>query len=323
MGPTIDSSQLTIGVDVGGTKIAAGLVAADGSVLATGTRQSPATQVEAVDAVIIELVTELRGQADGREVAGVGIGAAGFCDAEREHVVYAPNLAWRNEPLASRISQQVGLPVVVENDANAAAWGEFRFGAAHDVSSAVVVTLGTGIGGGIIIDNRLLRGTQGFAGEIGHIEMKPGGRRCGCGLRGCWERYGSGTAIVHEAREIATVAPANAHRLLELAGGDPQSITGPMVTKAALEGDDVALDVMATVGEWIGKGLATLAAVLDPDVFVLAGGVAAAGDIIRDPVVRTFERGLTARSHRRVAQIRMAELGVPAGFIGAADLARI
>ena len=153
------------------------------------------------------------------------------------------NLAWRNEPLAEKITKATGLPTVVENDANAAAWGEFRFGAAKKAKSAIVVTLGTGIGGGIIINDHLVRGFQGFAGEIGHMQMKAGGRRCGCGLRGCWERYGSGTALVHEAREIATVAPASAVRLLEMAGGDPQQITGQMVTAAAKEGDPVTLDV--------------------------------------------------------------------------------
>ena len=122
-------------------------------------------------------------------------------------VIFAPNLAWRDEPLAATVSERTGLPVVVENDANAAAWGEFRFGAARDAHSSLVITVGTGIGGGIVLDDRLVRGSHGFAAEIGHINIKPGGRRCGCGLRGCWERYGSGSALVHEARELATVSP--------------------------------------------------------------------------------------------------------------------
>lgn len=309
----------TIGVDVGGTKVAAGLVDEDGTVIKQVKRATPANEVSATAQVITDIVRELR---EGATVEGIGIGAAGFCDADRSTVVYAPNLAWRNEPLKQKIEDTTGLRVVVENDANAAAWGEFRFGAARDVSSAIVVTLGTGIGGGIIIDNHLVRGFQGFAGEIGHLSVKAGGRRCGCGLRGCWERYGSGTALVHEAREIATVAPATATRLLELAGGEAQKITGPMVTQAAQEGDMVALDVMETVATWVGTGLADLAAILDPEMFVIAGGVAEAGDILLDPMTKTFEKKLTARTYRRISQIKVAQLGVPAGLIGAADLAR-
>lgn len=310
---------LTIGVDVGGTKIAAGLVTEGGEVVRKALRRTPATEVSATEAAIHELVSELR---EGVDVAGVGIGAAGFCDASRSSVVYAPNLAWRNAPLKQRIEELTGLPTVVENDANAAAWGEFRFGAARDVTDAVVVTLGTGIGGGIIINDQLIRGSGGFAGEIGHMQIKAGGRRCGCGLRGCWERYGSGTAVVHEAREIAMVAPVSAARILELAGGNPYEITGEMVTKAAQEGDQTAQDVLDTVAEWIGIGLADLAAILDPQAFVLAGGVSNVGEILRSAVEKSFVKNLTARSYRNVAEIRLAQLGVPAGLIGAADLAR-
>ncbi|MDO5035216.1 MAG: ROK family glucokinase [Actinomycetaceae bacterium] len=311
--------SLTIGVDVGGTKIAAGLVDEEGNVLRTARRETPAHLVDATADAIAGMVTELR---EGEEVSAVGIGAAGFCNAERTSVVYAPNLAWRNEPLAEKIERATGLKTVVENDANAAAWGEFRFGAARDVKNAIVITLGTGIGGGIIVDNHLVRGFQGFAGEVGHMQVKAGGRRCGCGLRGCWERYGSGTALVHEAREIATVSPASAVRLLELACGEPQKITGQMVTQAAQEGDPVALDVIETVATWVGRGLADLTAILDPEMIVLGGGVASAGEILREPVARAFEKNVTARLYRKVADITLAQLGVPAGLIGAADLAR-
>lgn len=311
--------SLTIGVDVGGTKIAAGLVNEEGEVLRTEVIQTPAQEVDATAGAIATLVAKLR---EGEEVSAVGIGAAGFCDAARTSVVYAPNLAWRNEPLASKITEATELPTVVENDANAAAWGEFRFGAARDAKNAIVITLGTGIGGGIIVDDRLMRGYQGFAGEVGHMQVKAGGRRCGCGNRGCWERYGSGTALVHEAREIATVAPASALRLLEMADGNPQQITGQMVTAAAKEGDPVALDVVETIAEWVGRGLADLCAILDPEMIVLAGGVASAGELLRAPVQKSFEKNLTARLYRQPAQITLAELGVPAGLIGAADLAR-
>ena len=316
---------LTIGVDVGGTKIATGLVDADGTILTSLRRPTPAQEVDAVVDVIADAVAELAAGRDARDAGGVeavGIGAAGFVDAARSTVIFAPNLAWRDEPLAATVSERTGLPVVVENDANAAAWGEFRFGAARDAHSSLVITVGTGIGGGIVLDDRLVRGSHGFAAEIGHINIKPGGRRCGCGLRGCWERYGSGSALVHEARELATVSPVQGAKLLKLAGGDPGGITGLHVTQAAREGDNAAIEVFDTVGKWIGHGLADMVATLDPEVVVLAGGVSEAGELLRKPAQRTFEKNLTARSFRAVPQIRLATLGNMAGIVGAADLAR-
>lgn len=314
---------LTIGVDVGGTKIAAGLVGADGTVLATLRRPTPAQQAGAVADAIAAAVTELAATpAAAGGVEAVGIGAAGFVNAQRTTVLFAPNLAWRDEPLAATVGERTGLPVIVENDANAAAWGEFRFGAARDASSTLVITVGTGIGGGIVLDRHLMRGSHGFAAEVGHINIKPGGRRCGCGLRGCWERYASGTALVHEARELASVSPVQGARLLELAGGDAEAITGLHVTQAAREGDAAAIEVFDTVGRWLGHGIADMVAALDPEVIVLAGGVSEAGELLRAPAQRTFEKNLTAKAFRVVPQIRLATLGNAAGMVGAADLAR-
>lgn len=309
----------TIGVDVGGTKIAAGVVDEAGTVVAARRRPTPAGDTARTAKAIGLLVEEL---ARSFPVEAVGIGAAGFVDAARATVIFAPNLAWRDEPLKERVEEATGLTTVVENDANAAAWGEHRFGAARDARSAVVLTVGTGIGGGVIVEDELVRGANGFAAEVGHIEIKAGGRRCGCGLRGCWERYGSGTALVHEAREIATVAPVLARRLLELAEGDPQGITGLHVTQAAKEGDPQALEVFDTVGTWLGRGMAVLAALLDPEIFVLAGGVSEAGELLRKPAEVAFLKQLTARSFRPPVQVRLATLGADAGIVGAADLAR-
>ena len=207
--------SVRIGIDVGGTKIAAGAVGDDGEVLAFLRKPTPASDPSAVAGVIAECVREL---ARSYDVRGVGIGAAGFVDGTRTTIVFAPNLAWRNEPLALRVADATGLPVVVENDANAAAWGEFRFGVAAGYSSVVVVTVGTGIGGGIIVDGRLLRGSGGFAGEIGHINVVPGGLRCGCGLAGCWEVYSSGTALVRRRRRHRR-APRHSGRSRRRPGG--------------------------------------------------------------------------------------------------------
>jgi glucokinase len=212
---------------------------------------------------------------------------------------------------------------VVENDANAAAWGENRFGAGRDETDLVCVTVGTGIGGGIVIDDRLYRGRFGIGGEIGHMQVVADGRLCGCGQRGCWEQYASGNALVREARERAAEARGEATILLRMGDGTPEMITGRHVTEAARLGDEVALAAFATVGRWLGQGLADLVAVLDPGRFIIGGGVSEAGDLVLEPARTSFEALLTGRDVRPIAQVVLAELGNDAGLVGAADLARL
>ena len=310
---------LTIGVDVGGTKVAAGVVDEQGIVLATALRDTPSDDPRRTEDVIVEVVGEL---AASHDVEAVGVGAAGFVDSERSTVLFAPNLAWRDEPLRAGIEGRCKLPVVIENDANAAAWAETQFGAGRGEDHVVVLTIGTGIGGGIVLGGRLLRGRFGVAGEIGHINIVPDGRRCGCGLEGCWEQYASGGALVQEAQELAEASPAMAADLLRLAGGEAEMITGPVVTQAARDGDVAALRCFDVVGTWLGRGMAQLAAVLDPGLFVLGGGVSAAGELLREPAGRALLQYLTARGHRPHAELRIATLGPEAGIVGAGDLAR-
>jgi glucokinase len=308
--------MLTIGVDIGGTKVAAGVVDDDGEIVEQTLRPTDADHPDQVAETVADCVRELR---EGRDIEAVGIGAAGFVDETRSVVRFAPNLAWREEPLQKRISDLVGLPVVVENDANAMAWGEYRFGAGRDRSHIVCLTIGTGIGGGIVIDGRLYRGRWGMGAELGHMQMVPGGRLCGCGLHGCWEQYASGNALVLEARELAAAHPERAEILLGLAGG---TIEGEEVTEAARKGDDVSLTAFAALADWLGQGMADLAAVLDPACFILGGGVSRAADLFFDRAKAAFEERLTGRGHRPVAEVRLAELGASAGLVGAADLAR-
>lgn len=310
---------LTIGVDVGGTKVAAGVVDDVGRIIEKSKRPTPSTDPEKTAAAIADAVTELTAV---HEVEAVGLGAAGFVDQARSTMLFSPNLAWRDEPLKQKVEDRLGLPVVVENDANAMAWGEARFGAGRDAHHLLCVTLGTGIGGGIIIEGELYRGRWGIGGEWGHFRVVPDGRRCGCGNRGCWEQYASGHALVREARDLTRVAPAQAGRLLELGGGVPEGITGPEVTQAAREGDLAALECFRIVGRWLGQGIADLAAVLDPGLFVIGGGLSEAGDLLLDPAREAYGTALTGRGHRPVAPIRIAELGPDAGMVGAADLAR-
>ncbi len=208
----------TVGVDVGGTKIAAGLVDEHGQVVARERTESPATDPKQIVRTIGELVRSLTGS---ETVEAVGVSAAGFVDKARAMVVFAPNLAWRDEPLKRFLEEELELPVVVENDANAAAWGEFTFGAGEDVDDLLMLTVGTGVGGGLVIDGELVRGGFGMGGEVGHITMVPGGVPCGCGNLGCLESYGSGRALVRVSRELAGSDPESAKGLVARAGGRP------------------------------------------------------------------------------------------------------
>ena len=310
---------LAIGVDVGGTKVAAGVVDADGRILVRLRRDTPAQDPDKVEDVIAEAIRELTAD---HEVEAVGLGAAGVVDAARSTVLFAPNLAWRNAPLRAAVEQRTGLPVVVENDANAAAWAETRFGAGHGQPFTVTLTVGTGLGGGVVLGGELIRGGFGAAAEVGHVNLVPDGRPCGCGNLGCWEQYASGRALVTEARQRAAQSPSSARLLLELANGQPDAITGPMVTMGAVAGDPVALASFRAVGAWLGHGMADLAAILDPRVFIIGGGVSEAGELLAGPARATFQAQLTGRGHRPVAAVRVAQLGQDAGLIGAADLAR-
>jgi glucokinase len=310
---------LAIGIDVGGTKVAAGVVDEQGKVVEKLQRPTPASDPVQTVIAISEAVTELQSRHD---VDAVGLGIAGFVDEARARVVFAPNLGWRDEPVKKLVEEHLGIPVVVENDANAAVWAETRFGAARGHSFVILLTVGTGIGCGILLGGELYRGRWGIGGEPGHYRVVPDGRLCGCGNQGCWEQYASGNALMAEARDFARRSPEAAVRLLQLAGGTPEKIAGPEITRAAAEGDPAALRCFNTVGTWLGQGMADLAAIMDPGCFVVGGGVSEAEDLLLDPARAAFEKALTGRGHRNLAEIKLARLGPDAGLVGAADLAR-
>lgn len=310
---------LACGIDVGGTKIAGGVVDEDGRIVEELRVESPAADTEAIETAIAGLVAELRTRHD---ISHVGVGAAGYIDKSRAVVLFAPNLAWRDLDLKKELEARIDLPVTVENDANAAAWGEFAFGAGADVDDLLLITVGTGVGGGLVLDGSLYRGAFGVGAEIGHLRVVPGGHLCGCGNQGCLEQYASGSALVRDTREDARAGSMIARDLLARAGGDPDAITGPMITAAAQDGDPFCVEQLARLGQWLGEGIASLAAVLDPAVVVIGGGVSAAGDLLLEPTRAAFVGQLTGRGHRPVLDIRPARLGNDAGLIGAADLAR-
>ncbi|MGW4790824.1 ROK family glucokinase [Nonomuraea sp. NPDC004297] len=287
--------MLTIGVDIGGTKVAAGVVDDNGEIVEHTLRPTAADRPDVVAQTVADVVREL---SRGRAVVAVGVGAAGFVDETRSVVRFAPNLAWREEPLQKKISDLVGLPVIIENDANAMAWGETRFGAGRGQSHVVCLTLGTGIGGGIVIGGDLYRGRWGMGAELGHMQVLPGGRPCGCGNVGCWEQYASGQSLVKDARQIAAEEPERAATLLGLAGG---KIEGEEVTEAARQGDDASLAAFAALADWLGQGMADLAAVLDPGCFIVGGGVSRAADLFIDRARQAYGKG--AAPHASIVDI--------------------
>src|SRR3954464_7712236 len=289
--------SLACGVDVGGPKTAGGVMGEDGRILEELRVESPATDAEAIEEAIAGLVTELRSR---HPIATVGVGAAGYVDKARAVVLFAPNVAWRNEDLKAELEKRVELPVVIENDANAAAWGEFRYGAAHDADDLLLVTVGTGVGGGLLLDGEVYRGANGVGAEIGHMRVVPNGILCGCGKHGCFEQYASGSALVREARALAMSGAMIAQGMLERAGGDLRQITGPLITEAARHGDEGARQQLAELGRWLGEGIASLTEILDPGVVVIGGGGSGAEDPVLGPMRTAFAGQLVGRGFRPI-----------------------
>jgi len=304
-----------IGIDVGGTKINAFRVGRDGTIVERTSVPTPADDAAATLAAMVALARSLITPG----VLAIGVGAAGMVDATEGVLRFAPNLAWRDLPIAGRMREALGLPCQVDNDASMAAYGEFRFGAGRGYRHLLLVTVGTGIGGGIVADGRLFRGANGFAAEIGHVIVEPGGPLCGCGNRGCWEQVASGGAIGRVGRETVLEYP---HSLLwRLADGDASNVTGKIVTDAALKGDEVSMGIVAEAGRRLGEGIAGLVNVLDPQVVVVGGGVIVAGDLLLEPARASFLEAVEGPEHRPRVPIVPAQLGNDAGAVGAATLA--
>jgi glucokinase len=307
-----------IGIDIGGTKIAGAVVSDEGEILAEERRPTPAGDADAIVQTVVQMVERL---AADREVVAAGVAAAGFIDAAQSTVYYAPNINWRNEPLRARLAERLDLDITVDNDANAAGWAEFRFGAGRLYSDMTMLTIGTGVGGAIVTEDRLFRGGFGAGAEIGHLRVVPDGLPCGCGARGCIEQYGSGRALLRMANAIADVGGIGL--ALAEARARTGELTGDQVGELIAGGDPGALQALRELGGWLGAACASLAAVLDPQVFVFGGGVAAAGDVLLDPIRESFLAHLPARGFHPEPKFATAELVNNAGVVGAADLARI
>ncbi|CAA9443309.1 MAG: Glucokinase [uncultured Rubrobacteraceae bacterium] len=303
-----------IGVDVGGTKIAAGVVSPEGDILSE-VRYPSAGPQERLLSTIARAVNEVK---DGFEVGGTCLAVPGTVSTAENKIIDAPNLhAIEGVPLKDELEERTGLSTTVENDANAAAWGEFRFGAGSEAIHLVFITLGTGIGGGVVSHGLLLRGAQGAGGEMGHITIQATGPRCGCGNHGCLEALASGTAIARRAREVASEKPNSALGQLAV----ERTVLGEDVAELAREGDEAAHSVLEETGRWLGIGLAGFVNIFNPEVIAIGGGAARAGDLILEPA--RHEVHLRAMSPGRgLVEIKEASLGARSGILGAAALAR-
>lgn len=317
MSTSAPGAPLTVGVDIGGTNIRASVVDGTGEVLDTVQCPTPHS-APALEGALERAVREL---GDRHDIDAVGLAVAGFVSADRSTVRFAPHLPWRDAPVAKRLTDRLGLPVLLEHDANAAMWAEYRFGAAAGGHNVVLVAIGTGIGAALLIDGVLYRGTHGVAPELGHLQVVPGGRDCGCGKRGCWERYCSGTALAESAIELVATDSAPSLLAKEVIA-DPGALTGRRVAGAAHDGDPLALRVMADFARWLGLGLAFVGDIFDPDLVVVAGGVSSSAPLFLDEAREEYAASVTGHGHRPLARIRTTQLGEAAGMIGAAELAR-
>ncbi|HEY2762628.1 MAG TPA: ROK family protein [Pseudonocardiaceae bacterium] len=311
--------MLTVGIDVGGTSVRAGLVDSTGAVLDVRRVAAPA-DAGALEDAIVTAVTEL--VAGHRDVRAVGLAVAGFVSLDRRHVGFSAHLPWRGVPVAEGIERRLGMPVLLEHDANAAALAEHCYGAALGGGVALLVVLGTGIGGALLVEGELFRGAHGVAPELGHLRVVPEGRPCSCGKRGCWERYCSGTGLASTARELLAARSGTSGPLAREVSGDPRRLTGRRVALAARNGDPVALEAMAELARWLGEGLALVADVYDPEVVVIGGGMSESAPLFLDDAREHYAAVVTGAGHRTLARIRTAQLGADAGLVGAALLAR-
>lgn len=309
-------SGLAVGIDIGGTKLAAGLVAADGSVLGRARATTPAGDADAIVEACVGLARTLVGDLEDPAIP-VGVGAAGMIDLDGV-VRYAPNINWADFPLRARLAERLDGPVFVDNDANVAAWGEFRCGAAREATaSMVMLTIGTGVGGGLVTQGRLVRGAHGFGAEFGHMVVCDGGMRCPCGSSGCLEAYASGSAIGRRATDRVKAGDVPATSTLN--GLD--ELSGKSVTLAAHAGDPAAVEIVEEAGRWLGVGITSLVNAIDPEIVVLGGGAMQAGELLLRPAREVMAARIMGHRHRHLPPVVRSSLADDAGFVGAGLLA--
>jgi glucokinase len=306
--------RLAIGLDIGGTKIAGAVVDERGTVIGEHVERTPAeSDAEAVTAVLVSIIERLRTK---HEVVAIGVGAAGIVEWPAGKMLWAPNNAYRDWPVREQLEKLTTLPVIVDNDANVAALAEARLGEPYP--NMVLLTVGTGIGGGLVMDGRIYRGASGLGAELGHIILNPDGPRCGCGNHGCFEAYASGTALARMGRDATADDPDG---LIARLGVEDGEVTGHTVVKAVQQGDEVAKELFARLGRWLGVGIASLANIFEVDAVVVGGGLIETGELLLAPARRTAREYAYAPTARGVPPVVAATFGGDAGKIGAGLLA--
>lgn len=314
--PPDPRASRAIGIDIGGTKIAAGVVTADGRIVDRALLPTPMDDEPATILAMRGVIEELRRRHPA--VEAIGVGAAGLVDWPSGRIRWAPHNAYRQLPLRRLLHEATGLPTVVDNDANAAAWAEARYGAGVGSNHMVLLTVGTGIGGGLVLDGRVYRGNSGLGAEVGHMIVDPDGDPCECGNVGCLEAMASGSALGRAGRLAAKADPGG--RLARLAG-DPERVTGQLVFQAAQQGDATATELFERLGFWLGVGIASLVTIFDPELVVIGGGLVHTGDLLLKPARASMERYTFGQMHRELPPVVPARLGSDAGMVGAATLA--
>jgi glucokinase len=303
---TINSSALTIGIDIGGTKVLGGVVDNTGKIIDSARRPTPLAGGKELVATIIDLVKEFQAK---HEIAGIGISVAALISKDQGTIVGAPNIANLSQlNFVSEIKKVFNLPVIAENDANAAMWAEYKFGNAQGLNPVIFFIIGTGMGGGLVIDGKLFRGANGIGAEFGHMIVQPNGVQCGCGAYGCIEQYASN--------------PSKGQELLDLCGVELSNLTGSALTEAAKKGNEMALAAFNKQADWLGSACASYTLLLDPQAIVVGGGVVEAGELFLTPVRSAMEKYMPFAGTHLLPKIIAAKFGNDAGLIGAADLVR-
>ena len=318
MNTVIKGSDLTIGIDIGGTKISAGVVDSSGNLIDSSRCSTPTEGGKELISSVINLIKEFNKK---YEIKGIGISIAALISSDYGTIVGAPNIANLSKlNFVNEIKEEFKLPIIVENDANSAMWAEFKFGNAKSLNPVMFFIIGTGVGGGLVIDGKLFKGVNGIGAEFGHMCVVPNGLSCGCGSKGCLEQYASGGALIRYANEALLANPDKSEEVLSFGEG---KLSGTALTKAAKAGNELALAAFSKQADWLGLACASYSLIIDPQAIIIGGGVVDAGELFLAPVRAAMRKYMPFAESHVPPKIIAAKFGNDAGLIGAADLVRV
>jgi glucokinase len=314
----IKGSDLTIGIDIGGTKISVGVVDSSGNLIDSSRCSTPTEGGKELISSVINLIKEFNKK---YEIKGIGISIAALISSDYGTIVGAPNIANLSKlNFVNEIKEEFELPIIIENDANAAMWAEFKFGNAKGLNPVMFFIIGTGVGGGLVIDGKLFKGANGIGAEFGHMCVVPNGLLCGCGSKGCLEQYASGGALIRYANEALLANPDKSEEVLSFGEG---KLSGTALTKAAKAGNELALAAFSKQADWLGLACASYSLIIDPQAIIIGGGVVDAGELFLAPVRAAMRKYMPFAESHVPPKIIAAKFGNDAGLIGAADLVRV